>query len=222
MSGTLLAFFRALAPPDEIRRKAKEVVSRPDYELESPQKSESLGIFTRLLKWVVEKIRDFFDSMAGLPDALRWIIVAVLLVVVVLLVAHIIYTFVRAFRGLPRRSLMQMVRGPQMTPEDWDEAAEEARQRNDYIGAVRCLFSASLLRIERAEERPIRKGITNRELLRRYRSTSLFEPLSRFVDTIDRKWYGHETCEETDYVICREEHSRIRRLAERRTHAVGA
>jgi hypothetical protein len=222
MNGTLLAISEVLSTPEEIRRKAMEVVSRSEYEVESAQDSEATGLITRFIKWVLERIEAFFDSMAGLPDGLRWIIVAVLLVVMMMLVAHIVLTFVRAFRGHSKRSGPIQDRRRQRTPEEWEQAAKEAHTQGDYIGAVRCLFAASIQRIERAEDRPLRKGITNRELLRRYRATSLFEPLTRFVETIDRKWYGHETCEEIDYLKCREEHSRIGRLAERRTNAVGA
>jgi hypothetical protein len=220
--GSNLFSLKALAPPEEIRRKAQEIISRPDYELKSPQNSHP-GILTRILIWFLEKLQAFFEAMSGLPDVLRWIIVVVLFVALMVLILHILVTFLRAFRGLPRRraaSLLQ--REPFVTPEDLEHAAELSHAEGDYIQAVRHLFLAALVRIERAEDRPIRKGITNRELLHRYRSTPLFGSLARFVDVIDAKWYGHDICQEEDYRGCRTEYSRIRGIAERRRHAVSA
>ncbi len=212
----------AIASPEQIREKAKEVLARPDYELENPQHSESLGLLTRLFLWFLEKIAAFFHLLDGLPDGLRWVIVIALTVLVVVLISHIILTFVRAFRGVPlRRSPKQQRELPAM-PADLEQAAEEASARGDYIAAVRYLFAAAILRIERAQERPIRKGITNRELLRRYRATPLFEPLARFVAVIDAKWYGHDVCREEDFLSCRDEHTRIRGIAERSRHALRA
>ena len=108
------------------------------------------------------------------------------------------------------------------TAEDLELKAEQAEAQGDFIGAVRLLFRASLLRIERAEERPIRRGITNWELLRRYRTSPLFAPLERFVQTIDSKWYGHDECVRDDCVNCRTEYVRIRGLVERQAHAIRA
>ncbi len=218
----LFVAFVATLPASAIREKAQEVVSRADYQSDAAKDPRGALLFWKILRWILTPFRWLFDQMEGLPDALRWVIVAVLFVLLVLLVTHIVWTFVNAVRGGPRRKFVLASREKEILPSEYETAAAEAEAKGDYIGAVRWLFLACLLRIERAEEKPIRRGITNRELLRRYGKSPLFDPLSRFVETIDSKWYGHDICEEDDYVICRQEHSRICEIIERRSHAIGA
>ena len=110
----------------------------------------------------------------------------------------------------------------EVDPVSLEEEADRAGSRGDYIGAIRLLFRAALRRIEVAEKKKLRPGSTNRELLRRYRSTPLFTPLERFVETIDNKWYGGGTCVEEDYLTCRGEHARILKHVEEPRFAVGA
>jgi hypothetical protein len=110
----------------------------------------------------------------------------------------------------------------EIDPEALVREAERAGRDGDYIGAIRLLFRAALRRMEVVEKRKLRPGATNRELLRRYRSTPLHESLERFVETIDTKWYGGATCLESDYSLCRSEHDRIRQYVERSKPVVGA
>jgi hypothetical protein len=97
-----------------------------------------------------------------------------------------------------------------------EQLAERASLAGDYIGGVRLLFRAALRRIELFEHKKLRPGITNRELLRRYRTSPLAAPLARFVETIDLKWYGSLPCERADYEACEIEHDRIRQHASQR------
>lgn len=222
MGRLILAAVWALAPPDQIRRTAEEVLSRPEYEIEKPTELKDLGWLARILRWIVEAFESFFKLINGLPDVLRWIIVTLLFVLLLALLGHILWTIIRSVGKLSRPSFSEVERERMVSPNELEDAANQAHAQGDFIGAVRYLFAAALMQIARAEEKPFRKGITNRELLRKYRSTSLFEPLQQFVQIVDAKWYGHEVCEESDVQIAREGYDRIRRLAERRMHAVRA
>lgn len=84
------------------------------------------------------------------------------------------------------------------------------------------LFRAALRRIELAEDKKLRVGITNRELLRRYRQSPLSEPLQLFVEMIDRKWYGGEACESADALHCRESYGQIQTLTQGGPRALSA
>jgi hypothetical protein len=207
-----MPLFGSLPSPETIRQKAEEVVARPDYQLDTQLDPESLGLWIRLLLWLLTPLRWLFRSMEGMPDFLRWIVVITLTIILVLLLAHIVWTFIRAVRGTPRRRFVQQSRGQEQTVEHWEQEARNAASCGDFILAVRYLFLASLRRIERAEKRKLRRGITNRELIRRYRASPLCEPLNCMVETIELKWYGHETCRETDFERCREEYARVCRL----------
>jgi len=71
------------------------------------------------------------------------------------------------------------------------------------------LLQASVLRLEQAEQRINRPGTTNRELLRRYRSSAVVRPLSTLVDTVDQSWFGDRPCTRLDYLDCLSAHDEI-------------
>ncbi len=210
----------ALPPADDIRRKAAEVIARPEFKLESGNNRDSLPLWLTIVEWLLKPFRWLYNLLEGLPNPLRWLIVIGLTLLLLALCAHLIWSFLTAVRGGP--SIRFKRAAPERTtasPEELEAAADRLAAEGDLIGSIRCLFRACLLRLERSEEKPFRRGITNREVLRRYRSSPLFEPLCRMVDLIDTRWYGLDPCLETDLEICRAEHARVRALVERRAHA---
>lgn len=220
MRASLLSM--AVLPSSEaIRRKAQEVVARPDYNLETAVDERAFYWWLEVLRWLLTPLRLLFRALEGLPEVLRWLIVSVLVLLCLALIAHIVWTFVAAFSGTPTRLRRQGEPGkPEADPEQLEREAETISAGGDYIQAIRLLFRASLLRLERSEKRKFRPGFTNRELLNRYRTSPMFHPLKYFVETIDAKWYGLEPCLATDYTTCREEHTRLRALIPQQAHAV--
>jgi hypothetical protein len=214
----------ATPPPDAIRKTASEVIARADYDLgaELPRES-SLAYWLEILRWIIQPFRWLFESLDGLPDPVRWLIVILAVLLCAALIAHIIYSFVSAVRGPAARRPGTYQSSARVTdPAELEQAAERAGARGDYIGAVRLLFRAALRRIELAEKRSFQPGFTNRELLRRYQSSALSEPLRRLVEVIDLKWYGDTACEASDYSACKSEHDRIRQHIAGVRIAVGA
>ena len=200
--------------PDEavLRDKIREVLSRPDYRIGPPSNETPwmLELFFKALEWLIAPIRWLFELTEGLPSFLRWLIVAVLVIVLVALLVHIFYTLFRALGGDHREQLLvASSQSPLTTPREWDRLADEAAARGDWIVAVRHLFRACLARLEERERRPFRRGTTNRGHLRRYRNAAFCESLEVLVATIERKWYGEETCDARDYEACRQAHSRV-------------
>lgn len=195
--------------PDEtvLRDKAREVLARPDYHLQPPGESTEwlIEAFLTVLKWVIAPFRWIYELSEGLPGFLRWTIVLVFAVVVVALVVHIIYTLVSAMRGGERErfALPTEAVPVRMTATELEQLAESAAARGELIVAVRFLFRASLARLELREKKLTRRGLTNREHLRRYRGTPFFEPLEVLVSTIEWKWYGEQACASEDWETCR-------------------
>lgn len=217
-----LPILAALPDPDLIRQKAAEVVSRPEFQLESGVERETITFWIRVLRWLLTPFSWLAKSLQGLPSPVWWLVVIVLSLLVVAIIVHLAWTILSAIKG-PAKRRSAIAVGDQVTSvADLERAATLAESDGDYIGAVRLLFRASLQRIAKADETPLRRGITNHELLRRYRRSPLFEPLERFVDTIDAKWYGHESCGSEDCLDCRTEYSRICNVLERRSDAISA
>ena len=188
----------------------------PYYDLGGDSQREvDYSFLEKVFEWLIKPFKWLFDQMDGVPEALRWLIVIALVVLCVALIAHIVYTFVVAIRGpIARGDRIYQSPGREVDPDELEHLAERARVVGDYIGGVRLLFRAALRRIELFEKKKLRPGITNRELLRRYRSSPLAGPLARFVETIDLKWYGNIPCEQADYAACESEHDRIRQFAQ--------
>jgi hypothetical protein len=204
-----------LPPPDAIRQTAAEVVSREYYDLGEKALSDSPPWWWAIVRWLLKPFEWLFASMEGWPDFLRWTIVILCFILLIALLAHIVYSFAVAIRGpVSRRRGAYTSTQAEIDPAALEQEAERAGKGGDYIGAIRLLFRATLRRIEVAEKKKLRPGFTNRELLRRYRSTPLFGSLERFVETIDQKWYGGGTCLEEDFVTCRGEHARIRQYVQ--------
>jgi hypothetical protein len=207
----LLLASTTLPPADDIRKAVQEIVARPYYEIDTDVPSMDGSLMMELIRWIIAPFKWLFDSMEGLPESLRWVIVIFCVVLCIALIAHMVYSFVVAIRGpIVRRDRVYMSAGREIDPAELEEQAELAGAAGDYIGAVRLLFRAALRRIEMAEKKKLRPGFTNRELLRRYRASPLANSLQRFVDVIELKWYGDLPCERADYLACQTEHVRIR------------
>jgi hypothetical protein len=214
---TTLFAYSTLPPSDAIREAAKEVISRSHYELDGPTR-DTTRFWLELIEWLFTPFVWLFESLEGWPEFLRWIVVVVSFIICIALIAHIIYTFVRAIRGpMERHARNYVVARRDVDPSELENQAEAIGTSGDYIGAIRLLFRAALRRIELAEKKPMRPGCTNRELLRRYNASPILGALSHFVKTIDLKWYGGAPCDQSDYLTCRGEHAKIREYASQST-----
>lgn len=208
--------------PEVIRRTAAEVVQRPAYQIEAPPESATtyIDLLLKLLEWILTPLRWLFDAMEGMPDFLRYPIIVVLVIVLLAVIVHILYGLSRLFAGLRQRELPPLeLQKALRDPAFFERQSQEAAQRQEYILAVRLLFSAGLIHLEEAQNRRFRAGMTNREVLRRHRDTPVFEPLELFVGTIESKWFGFETCDVSDYEACRAAYSRIVGTAKEGAHA---
>ncbi|WP_437206124.1 hypothetical protein [Planctomicrobium sp. SH664] len=209
-----------LPPPEEIRRLAEVVLSRPDYTLEEPVRESSRNWTYVILKWLLKPLVWVFDQTEGLPDFARWLLVVGLAVVLCGLVGHLLYTLISPF--IVRRKSPLTLPGDReetVRPEVLEKRAEQEFSVGRTIEAVRLLFRATLLRLQEAEKKKLRPGYTNSELLRKYRSTPHLEPLRQFVDTINTKWYGEQLCLPEDFIACREGHRRVVSQIRRRDDA---
>jgi hypothetical protein len=210
-----------LPQADEIRRTAAEILRNPRYDLdESAYESP-------LLAWIMEQLLSAlglliraFNAMNEISPPLALAITGVLVVILVALIVHIVYMFRSALRGRRRLAIDGAIEAdPKRLPETWEDNAREALAARDYIGAIRALFRAGLLRLEQARQGTFRLGRTNREYLRAFADTPAAKPLLLFVQTIDAKWYGGGRCSPEDYSLCEQAYSAIEATAGRMADA---
>jgi uncharacterized protein DUF4129 len=204
-----------LPGPEAVRNAAREVLARPEFQIDGSTKTEGLWNFLWRLFWrAVDTFGDFFDWLMKMSPVLAWLFIAALVITLVVLVVHILWTTVMFFRRDRRApSLADALSLKKVNPADLARQAEAARAGGDYILGVRLLFRASLALLEQREGKTFRLGATNREHLNRYRQTPLYDWLARFVWVIDLKWYGDETCQPADFAACHEAYERICSMA---------
>lgn len=211
--------------PETVRQAAHEILQRPEYQLDQPTGNSEwlIDLLLDSLYWVLKPFRWLFDVMEGLPDALRWIIVIGLAVLLVALVAHIIYSLVGTLRTVDRRAAFRSAYAdPFVSSAELEELAQQALAVGDYIAAIRHLFRAGLIHLQDAEGTKFRPGMTNRAHLHRYQNSSFVESLRLFVETIDASWYGNSECREEDYLKCRAAYVVIRQQTKDDSHAHSA
>lgn len=211
----VLAFF-GLPDDNVLREKVRDVLARPDYRLDPPGDSAAwfIEMLLTVLSWIIWPFKWIYNFSEGLPDFLRWLVVLAMIAVMGLVVGHIVYTVISAIRGSDREKFaLPSESAPQrMTAAELETLAEQAANRGELVVAVRFLFRASLARLELREKKMTRRGLTNREHLRRYRGTPFFDPLEVLVSTIEWKWYGEQPCADEDWESCRRAYQSVARL----------
>ena len=203
-----------LPSPDEIRRLAQEIVHRSSYDL-GPT-GDDVPMIVRALRFFKSIFGPFFgwfQTLWEVSPILAGLIMLVLMAVLVALIWHIVYSFRSAMRAPPQLKSNIHDDTHTLTPAELEQRARLAGKSGDFIEAVRLLFLASLLSLETAQKRTVRRGTTNREYLQRFKHSPAFEPLFFFVDTLDRKWYAGAPCTESDYQESLRAYSSIQQTA---------
>ena len=221
-SSEILAVWAAVVPSaDEVRNKTEEVLARRDFQLHLGEQDPRPPWWWDIVLDVLRFLHWMFSWLDGLPDVARWSIVLFLSLSLLAILGHMGYSLVVWMRGARRPG------GPTVLPRETALSIPELERRalalaeqGDWLGAIRGLFQASLARLSKADERPLRKGSTNHEILRRYRKSPLYEPLSRIVALIDTRWYGDVPCENADFLQCQGDYAAVRGYLEGRSHAV--
>ncbi len=204
-------------PPEEpLRQKLQEVLARPEFQ-HGPETSADPGILKwleTLLQWLLWPMKWIYSLTEGLPEFLRWLIFTCLVLVLALVTAHLGWTLYRAMRGGQRfaRSdrLTAAADRSRVTVLELESAAERSAEAGAFIEAIRFLFRAMLMRLEDLEGRRFRRGVTNRQHLRRYSASPIAASLKTLVHTIDQKWYGDDVCVRSDFEACQSAYSEIR------------
>jgi hypothetical protein len=204
-----------------VRQAARDVLARPEYRLETPSDfSEAIAEIWALVRKTFDTIRRWFNLLYEMSPLLALAIVAAMVICVLLLLGHILWTLVAVVRRDQRglEALGDLSRR-KTDPAELAREADSAGAHGNYILGVRLLYRACLARLEQAEEKPFRPGATNREHLNRYRATPFYDWLARLVSIIDLKWYGEEPCLANDFVECRDAYERITLLSRGSAHA---
>ncbi len=191
---------------EAIRETARQVLLRDAY-----QHDES-GWFRLDLSWLWEWLSLPFEAMENMLEAMppwvAWTIIGLLVLAVIVLLGHIIYSFYMAMRV--REDFSFVEENIRQDPTELIGSAERLAREGNFVDASRCLYRAALVLLENRREGRVRVGLTNREYLGTFQSGWVIENLKVFVELIDWKWYRDRSFDAQDYQRCRNAFQAIR------------
>lgn len=181
--------------PDEARRAADEILSRPEYQ--EPQQS----LVDRAIEWVFERVGDLFSRLGGSGpgSVIGWLVLAGL-------AGAALWLIIRALR-VPRRgrpgSGDDVVYGTErrLDATVWLDEAERLAAAGDHRGALRCRHQALIARVVTDGLVDDVAGRTAGEYGAALagRLPHLAEPIHRLTEQFEWVWYGGRPVGASDY-----------------------
>jgi hypothetical protein len=200
----------AAASPERIVETAQEILARDYYHLENTV--YPIAWAGRVLRWVREFL-DWLDELlegSGLPipPSVFWSLMG--LIVVALLVWWLFRLNANRIRAT--REAAEAQAEIDDLPADVRallQRSNELAAAGNYVDASRVLYRAALVRLEEQRGGFLRRGLTNTEYIRTFRSPWVIESLRVFVDLINWKWYRARSFEAEDYRRCLDAYERL-------------
>src|SRR5690606_24827739 len=154
----------ALPDPEQIKQAAQEVIQRSEYDLSRGDSASRVRLVEKIAEFIRDLFRPFSSALDSLHDASPvawWIVVILLILVLIALVTHIIWSVYRAFRR--KQQLVapeEEIDTRETAPDYWEERARQAAEARDYVSAMRFLLQSSLMHLEHAASSRLRRGAT--------------------------------------------------------------
>lgn len=180
------------------RAAVEQVLAEPEFADLNPDAGPPWWV--EWLKPVFEAIRDFF---AGLPDWLFWVVIVWMILTLVAIALHLVWVLIGTLGGggatPPERRphAGQMLGIADLEFDSVYDRAQQLLQAGDWAAAVRYLYVATLLWLDRSGRVRFRPSKTNRDYLSELRTdppvcepfvdlTRLFEHAVYRGDAVDQ------------------------------------
>jgi hypothetical protein len=207
VSGIVAGLAAVSAPtPEQVRRTAEEVFARPEFAPDAGRPN-----------WLLRALAEFFRWLGTLYTAnplLFWVLLIGCILLLILILGHIIYTVVRAFRGggidaRRRQQAEAEARRGRLSAAYRAEAGRHAA-RGEFTEAIRALFLSLVYRYDEKGRVSLHKAWTNREYLTLLdEDLPAREQLAVFVDALDDHWYGQRPAGAEQYERCQALYDRL-------------
>lgn len=178
--------------PEQARRVADEILSRPEYQWDEPSESP----LEALADWIAERLGDllpegsFGFSGGSLPTAVGYVVLALL----ALLVAFIVW---RARAGLRANrkagpAAADVVIEAGEADRDWAAEATAFEDAGDWREGLRCRYRALVAELAEREVIPDLVGRTAGEFVADVRRSrpGAARPFRAATDLFEAAWYG--------------------------------
>jgi tetratricopeptide (TPR) repeat protein len=151
----------ALPPERAVRQAIAAVLSRPEYQACAPRLPQRwsaalLSLLDRLLRWLLRPLEWVVERLEGARGEavplVRWLVGGLLTLVLVLVLLHLYYMAISAFRagGQKRGGRAGAAADLRADPAVLLAQAQAAAAQGHYRQALRLLYQATLLRLDRA------------------------------------------------------------------------
>jgi hypothetical protein len=175
--------------PDEARRRADEILSRPEYQWDD----DSTNPFEQVAEWISEQLSKLTGSFGGggtLPTWVGWLVLGLL----VLLVAFIVYRLRGNLRRNPRLpgapEAVVVAEGEDRV--DWAAEAERHEAAGRWRDALRCRYRVLVGELAERDVIPDLVGRTAGEYVRDVGRTCppAAAAFRSATDLFEAAWYG--------------------------------
>jgi hypothetical protein len=189
----------------------ESILARPEYQLDKEQESS----IKKILYGLWEEFLSFLRSLAFTPSAgselpntgllsgFRLLLVIIVLAISVIGALHLIKRLRRKRQGEEvedvREVLGEEIAGD-VTSGDLLATAAELAKQGDYRTAIRRVYIALLLDLERRGKLPLHPSKTNRDYLNTLRSErKIYPTFSTMTGTFEKTWYGQRGATEDEF-----------------------
>lgn len=191
----------ALTDPEAVRRALETVFGQPAFQRElerADARSHSIWqvLVYRLLD-VWQRFRDWLSELHVSAPFLYWVLFTALVILLLVLVAHITWTFRRAFAvDLPAGDEPETGREKVQRYRELRQQANLLVVQGAWREAARLLLLALLALIEERKVLHLARGWTNREILQRLKLPPAERAaLGAFRARVEDAWYGGHALE---------------------------
>lgn len=208
----------------EVREELDRVLDRPEFIEYEDNRGKSIR------EWLERFFADLFDvpddvetpqgPNLALPLPPGEIFIVLGGILLVLIVGYLAYTYLKDRTPSSARAAAAARDKPAEDPRDrapeehLDDAALLARQ-GDYRAALRALYLATLVSLDRRGFIQFDPALTNWQYIRQMTPGATRRDFAQFTRVFDYKWYGDEPTLESDYLVCRAIADRVCRGEER-------
>lgn len=190
----------SVAEPARVRAAIAEVLARKEFaDLHADPNA-----FSRwLVEWIESLLRRISSAIKGLPHLVLWVIVAWMVLTLLAILAHLVYTLWKFLGGAGRPSLAgPSARRPAgellgIRDLDFDSVYADACRllaAGEWLAATKHLYVAAILWLDRQGWIAFRPAKTNRDYLGELQSRSHLQgPFRRLTEGFESIVYGGQS-----------------------------
>jgi hypothetical protein len=214
----------SLASQDfEARQQAQEILSRDIFrDVEARRHDGLTDLIERVLAWFFDRDMPDVDTSASapipslpLPGPVFFVVLGVLFALAVGIFLYVSRTQADSVATQAPAEVEAMPDPRERSPDAWIGEAAALAAQGRYREALRALYLATLVSLDRSAWIRFEPSLTNWQYLRQMRTGTVRNDFRQFTSTFDVKVYGGETVGEADYAACRQLAERIVQVSQR-------